>query len=76
MKPANWKDIAELFGILAIVLSLVFVGFQMRQEQLIARSELTSHTFDLMLGFNQALFDPSFAGTYAKILDDSEEVYC
>ena len=36
MKSANWKDIAELIGIAAIVASLVFVGMQMRQDQEIA----------------------------------------
>lgn len=36
MKPSNWKDIAELIGIAAIVASLIFVGMQMRQEQEIA----------------------------------------
>lgn len=73
MKFTNWKNIAELSGIVAIVVSLIFVGFQMRQDQVIARSELTSHSFDLMLGFNQALFDPSFAVTYAKMLNHSED---
>ena len=36
MKPANWKDIAELIGIGAIVASLIFVGLQMKQSQDIA----------------------------------------
>lgn len=36
MKQSNWKDIAELVGIAAIVASLVFVGLQMRQSQEIA----------------------------------------
>lgn len=36
MKPANWKDIAELIGIAAIVASLIFVGLQMKQSQDIA----------------------------------------
>ena len=36
MKSANWKDIAELLGIAAIVASLIFVGLQMRQDQEIA----------------------------------------
>ena len=35
-RRANWKDIAELVGITAIVGSLIFVGLQMRQEQDIA----------------------------------------
>ena len=74
MKTSNWKDIAELSEISAIVVSLIFVGFQMRQDQVIARSELTSHSFDLMVGFNQSLFDPSFAGTYVKMLDDPENL--
>ena len=42
MKKYEWKDIAELVGIVAIVASLVFVGLQMRQEQVIALSELTA----------------------------------
>lgn len=40
MKPSNWKDYVELVGILAIVLSLVFVGLQLRQSQDIVLSEL------------------------------------
>lgn len=36
MDRANWKDGAELIGVLAIVLSLVFVGFQIKQSHEIA----------------------------------------
>ena len=36
MNSNNWKDTAELIGITAIVVSLVFVGLQMRQSQDIA----------------------------------------
>jgi hypothetical protein len=36
LKSTNWKDIAELIGIAAIVASLVFVGLQMKQSQDIA----------------------------------------
>ena len=39
MNGRNWKNTAEFIGIGAIVASLVFVGFQMRQEQEIARAE-------------------------------------
>ena len=38
MRSKDWKDIAELFGIAAIVASLLFVGLQMRQTQEIALS--------------------------------------
>ena len=36
MKDKNWKGIAELVGIGAIVGSLIFVGLQVRQDQQIA----------------------------------------
>jgi len=36
LKPTNWKDIAELIGITAIVASLIFVGLQLKQSQEIA----------------------------------------
>lgn len=49
MKTIDWKGIAELIGIAAIVASLIFVGMQMRQAQQIAiadgYSELSSSTF-------------------------------
>ena len=40
MNKSNWKDIAELVGIAAIVVSLVFVGLQLRQEQNIALAQI------------------------------------
>lgn len=41
MKFVDWKDGAELVGIVAIVASLIFVGLEMRQAQVIATSERT-----------------------------------
>jgi hypothetical protein len=39
LKTTNWKDIAELIGITAIVASLIFVGIELRQSQRIAFAE-------------------------------------
>ena len=39
MSKSNWKDIAEFTGMVAIVLSLIFVGLQMKQSQEIAIAE-------------------------------------
>ena len=36
MKKFNWRDLAEIFGHIAIVASLLFVGLQMNQSQEIA----------------------------------------
>ena len=42
MKFKEWNEIAELVGIAAIVVSLVFVGFELRQSTAIARSDAYS----------------------------------
>ena len=39
MATTNWKDIAELIGIAAIVASLMFVGLEMRQSHQLALAE-------------------------------------
>lgn len=40
LKASNWKDVAELLGIVAIVASLVFVGLQIRQDRAIAEAQV------------------------------------
>jgi len=39
MKKTDWKDIAELVGIAAIVASLIFVGVQVQQDRQIAQAQ-------------------------------------
>ena len=39
MEPQNWKSIGEFVGMGAIVASLIFVGFQLRQDRDIALAE-------------------------------------
>ena len=57
MKNRNWKDIAELAGIAAIVGSLLFVGMQLRQDQRIAVAEGLGEQMatrvDARLGLNE-----------------------
>ena len=77
MKSTNWKDIAELVGIAAIVASLIFVGVQMKQTQEIALSEsglwTLANTVETFNGINE------HAGVWARgnagaDLDDAEAV--
>ena len=51
MASRNWKDTAELIGIAAIVVSLIFVGFQLRLDRDVsvveARAGLTDRVINL-----------------------------
>ena len=63
MKFAQWNEIAELVGIVAIVASLVFVGLQMRQDHVFARSDLGAGSFESLASLRQAMISDEFAAT-------------
>ena len=58
LKSTNWKGIAELVGITAIVGSLIFVGLQMRQTQVIAQATLYQMRSDSAQGVRLAMIFP------------------
>ena len=74
MPRANWKEIAELLGIAAIVASLIFVGVQLRQEQLIARTEMASVSAEIKLQINDKISEPEVAAAFAKMLSTPSEL--
>jgi hypothetical protein len=69
MKFKQWNEIAELVGIAAVVASLVFVGLQMRQDHVFARSELGAGSFESLASLRQEMTGSEFAATYAKMLE-------
>ena len=56
MPNKNWRDTAELFGIAAIVVSLIFVGLQMKQSQEIAIADQYQDRADAALNYYLAQF--------------------
>ena len=74
MTQLRWKELFEVVGLAAIVASLVFVGFQIRQDRVIARSELASGTADVLLSIQEMMADPEYARVYAKMLDQPEDL--
>ena len=55
MKHYDWKSIAELVGIAAIVASLVFVGLQLKQSQEIAIADQYQNRSDAALEYWTAM---------------------
>lgn len=74
MKFKEWNEIAELIGIAAIVASLVFVGLQMRQDHVIARSELGAGSFESLASLRKDMTSPEFAAIYAKMLEQPDQL--
>ena len=59
MKATEWKDTAELIGIAAIVVSLLFVGLQLWQAERISRSEIRQSIFANRIEMNNAVIGHS-----------------
>jgi hypothetical protein len=55
MKSASWKDVTELVAIIAILASLVFVGLQLSQAEVIARSEINFAILDTQIEVSNAI---------------------
>ena len=75
MKDANWKSIAELIGIAAIVASLYFLGVQLKLSQDIAQSEITASQHASFVELNNALNDHAdvwIRGNAGRDLDQVE----
>jgi len=68
MKFGSWKDALELAGIAAIVVSLVFVGYELRQSTAIARSDayssFSSQIFELA---SNAALDKRLSGLFSQV---------
>ena len=75
MRNSNWRDTAEMLGIVAIVGSLIFVGLQMRQAGRIALADgdlsYLSATIDL-LGLLSDHPDTWVRGNSEEELDEVE----
>ena len=74
VKFEKFNEVAELVGIVAIVASLVFVGLQLRQDQVFARSELGAGSFESLASLRQEMTGSEFAATFAKMLEEPAQL--
>ena len=77
MKGMKWKSLAELTGMTAIVGSLIFVGLQIRQEQVIALSEINLSLLASQIAFNNSISDNAdiwLRGNASEELEPAERI--
>ena len=70
MQRTNWKDIAELIGITAIVASLIFVGLEMRQTRALAMAETYQSRTDSEMFLFSYMSQPDLRRIWLKTFDD------
>jgi hypothetical protein len=76
MKETNWKVVAELIGIAAIVASLLFVGLQMHLDRQVAESQGFMDSAAISVDLTQVLAEHNdvwIRGLMGEQLDRYEE---
>ena len=58
MQKTHWKDIVEVVGIAAIVASLIFVGFEMRQTRQLAMADAYQKRTELEMQLSLMTVEP------------------
>jgi hypothetical protein len=77
MKSTNWKATAELVGITAIVVSLVFVGVQLRLDREVAVVEARAGLTDRVMNLSELIAGRKevwLKGLDGSELSDTEEI--
>ena len=67
MKTDNWKNIAELIGISAIVASLIFVGLELKQSRDVALAEVHQTRAQIGIQFSTWPRDPAAEAVMRKL---------
>lgn len=74
MNQFSIKEILEAVGMLAIIASLLFVGLQLRQDQLIARAELDAFMLERSAAISEIKTSSEFSDTWAKMIEHPEDI--
>ena len=74
MDSAKLIDWMQVIGIFAIILSLMLVAFQIRQDHTLTRSGLGAGTTENNANIKLIATNSDFAKTYAKMLNQADEL--
>ena len=74
MKFNSWKNIAEFTGIIAIVASLIFVGFELQQDRQLTRAQLGSNANEFMAQVDLNMSDPDVGLVWGKMLQSPQDL--
>ena len=74
MRKIDWRIALELIGMTLLILSVIFLAVQIRQDHTLSRAALGSQTTELFNELVLTASDPSFAKTYEKMLREPDSL--
>jgi hypothetical protein len=70
MTLSDWANIGQVIAAVAVVVSLIFVGLQVRQNTKSSQAATLQLNADYWLNYITAIADPKFSSVYAMVLPD------
>ena len=74
LRKIDWKFALELIGMALLIMSVIFLAIQVRQDHNLTRAALGSQTVELLNELELTASDPSFAKVYEKMLREPENL--
>lgn len=74
MNNENWRDVAEIVGIVTIVAGLILVAWEVRQANNIARTQVVMELASQANEFNSSAFASSDVADLLTVISDPEGV--
>jgi len=68
----TWKETAEIVGVIAIVLSLVLVAYELRQNTLMMRAQINQSRTEVAVSEQQATYNSDYIPDIIVKLDSGE----
>lgn len=72
MTHKNWKEAAEIVGVIAIVLSLIFVAYELRQNTLMMRAQINQSRTEVAVSEQQATYNSDYIPDLIVKIDSGE----
>jgi hypothetical protein len=74
LRKIDWRFALELVGMALLILSVIFLAIQIRQDHTLTRAALGSQTAELLNELELTASDPNFAKTYEKMLREPDSL--
>ena len=74
MRKIDWRFALELIGMVLLIVSVIFLALQIRQDHNLTRSALGSQTTELFNELELTASDPNFARVYKKMLREPDSL--
>jgi hypothetical protein len=74
LDKSEWRNLFEAIGLAAIVVSLVFVALQLKQDQELSRAQLGAGSTEMAAAIRTGFVESEFQKTFVKMITQPDQL--